>query len=124
MSPKIYYIQPQLIGPLANWPQHLKRCRDMGFDHVCLAPPFRPGATGDVFLVVDHEHLHAALDSEDDADAMVSRLAERCAGSGLTLLLDLVLDRLATDHPLVASHRAWFRASQESEDHLPDPRIS
>jgi starch synthase (maltosyl-transferring) len=124
MSPKIYYIQPQLIGPLTNWPPQLKRCRDMGFDHVCLAPPFRPGATGDVFLAADHERVHAAFGTDDAADQVLGRLAEACRRAGLTLLLDLVIDRIAADHALVAAHRGWFRAQRPTEDHLPDPRIS
>jgi len=70
----------------------------MGFSHVLSAPPFRPGGRGDLFLTADHERLHPALAAEEvQADAAIAALARDCAESGLALLLDVVVDRVADD---------------------------
>src|SRR6202034_3591378 len=39
-TPKIYYFHPLLAGPCASWSRHLRRARDMGFDHLLTAPLF------------------------------------------------------------------------------------
>ena len=61
MAPKIYHLHPLVAGDLSDWPVHFARCRAMGFDTVCVAPPFVPGASGDIFVTADHEALHPAL---------------------------------------------------------------
>jgi starch synthase (maltosyl-transferring) len=87
-----------LIGAAANWPQHLDRARDMGFSHVLSAPIFMPGHRGDIFLTADHAHLHPALgDGESGADDWLATVARACEDRGLSLLLDLVVDRIAED---------------------------
>jgi len=118
---KIYYIQPALLGPLAQWSRHLDRCREMGFSHLCISPPFRPAASGNVFDVADHDAAHRVF-GNDDPDAVLASLAEACRARDLTLLLDLVVDRLASEHPLVSRNRSWFRLPSDFDDDLPDPR--
>jgi starch synthase (maltosyl-transferring) len=118
---KIYYIPPALLGPLAHWPRHLDRCREMGFDHLCISPPFRPAPSGNVFDVADHDTAHPIF-GENDVEAVLGGIAEACRERGLTLLLDLVVDRLAPEHPLVDRNRAWFALPSDFEEDLPDPR--
>src|SRR5437763_1083643 len=55
MAPKIYHLHPLVAGPLSQWSAHFARCRAMGFDTVCVAPPFAPGASGDIFITADAE---------------------------------------------------------------------
>ena len=43
MAPKIYHLHPLVAGDLSDWPAHFARCRAMGFDTVCVAPPFAAG---------------------------------------------------------------------------------
>ena len=42
MAPKIYHLHPLVAGKLADWPEHFSRCQEMGFNVVCIAPPFAP----------------------------------------------------------------------------------
>ena len=121
-SPRIYHLHPLQAGPLRDWGPHLRRCAAMGFDHVLIAPPFLPGESGDIYLTADHDRLHPALGVEGSADAGLRQLAETCAANGLTLLLDLVLDRTAIDGVLVKLHPDWFRKVNADPDRLPDPR--
>jgi len=49
MPPRLYHLHPLVAGALPEWPAHFARCREMGFDTVCIAPPFVPGASGSQF---------------------------------------------------------------------------
>ena len=121
-SPRIYYLHPLLAGPIDGWGEHLRRCAAMGFDHVLVSPPFLPGDSGDIFLTADHDRLHPALAAGGTADAGLRELAAMCKAAGLTLLLDLVTDRIAIDGVLAKLHPDWFRAVNADPDRLPDPR--
>ena len=82
----------------------------MGCNIVLLAPPFRPGAGGDIFLTADHDTLHPALDWQGDADAGMAHAAAAAAGHGLSLWLDLVVDRVAVDADIREHETEWFSA--------------
>ncbi|TXD57104.1 DUF3416 domain-containing protein, partial [Ralstonia sp. TCR112] len=102
-APAICYVHPLQLGRLDRWDGVLDRIAALGFDHVLMAPPFAVGAAGNVFVTRDHAQLHAALGG-GPADAALGTLAEVCRARGLTLLLDLVVDRVAIDAPLRADH--------------------
>ncbi|MFC7395755.1 maltotransferase domain-containing protein [Chelatococcus sp. GCM10030263] len=71
----------------------------MGFSHVLTAPVFMPGRSGDIFLTADHERVHAVLAEgrPSAADEWLAELAAACRDRDLSLLLDLVIDRVAED---------------------------
>jgi starch synthase (maltosyl-transferring) len=92
----------------------------MGFDWVCLAPPFQPGETGDISLTADPETLHPALGWTDTADSGLRLAAEEAAQAGLRLMLDIQLDQVARTSVLRQAHPGWFEDGLP--DGLPDPR--
>src|SRR5438445_689869 len=100
MEPKIYHLHPLVAGPLSEWPRHFARCRAMGFDVVCVAPPFLPGSSGDIFITADHTVLHPALGWCGPAQEGIGRAAADAARHGLALWLDLGIDRVAIDAPI------------------------
>src|SRR5579872_4141634 len=110
MAPKIYHLHPLVAGPLSEWPQHFARCREMGFDTVCVAPPFAPGASGDIFITADHAKLHPALGWTGKADAGIANAAREAGRHGLKLWLDLVIDRVAPDAIVRQQEEQWFAA--------------
>jgi len=120
-APAICYVHPLQLGRLDRWEGVLDRIASLGFDHVLMAPPFAVGASGNVFVTRDHAQLHAALGG-GPADAALTKLAEGCRSRGLTLLLDLVIDRVAVDAPLRADHPDWFASHAEDGNAL-DPRL-
>ena len=122
-APRIYYFHPLLGGDRASWPDHLRRCQKMGFNHVLTAPPFAPGADGNIFLAGDHERVHPAVNGLDDADAFVAGLAETCRQHGLRLLVDLVVGRVAPDADMVHVSPRWFRVDEPTNQRV-DPRCS
>jgi starch synthase (maltosyl-transferring) len=121
---KIYYVHPLLAGPLPGWEPHIERARRMGFDHLATAPLFAPGGSGDIFLAADHERVHPALGVDAPADEAVTGLSEMCGRHGLGLILDIVVDRVASEGALANSPRPWFRSTRLAEDPTPDPRAA
>ncbi len=120
-APRIYYFHPLLAGSRTSWPLHLRRCRAMGFEYVLTAPLFAPGAAGDLFLTGDHEKPHPAIEQSLNADQLIAALAQHCRDSGLKLLLDLVLGRVADDASVTQLHPEWFIAGNAT-GHALDPR--
>jgi starch synthase (maltosyl-transferring) len=120
MAPKVYHLHPLVAGRLSEWPAQFARCRAMGFDIVCVAPPFAPGAGGDIFITADHESLHPALGWQGSADGGIGRMTQAAAGHGLRVWLDLAIDRVAIDAAIRQSKEQWF--STGGCGALPNPR--
>ncbi len=108
MPPKIYHLHPLVAGNWTNWAGHFARIKAMGFDHVCTAPPFVPGESGDIFVTADHERLHPALGWDGSADDGLARLAGSAAEHGLRLMLDVMLDEVAGDAVIRQRQPDWF----------------
>jgi starch synthase (maltosyl-transferring) len=120
-APKIYYLHYPLIGRLSDWPPHLARSRAMGFDYLNIPPPMAPGAWGDPFLTADFDLPHPAL-GLGRSDVAIDAILQLCAEHGLKLIVDLVLDRVASDGIFAISNFSWFRFATLTGDELPDPR--
>ena len=114
----IYYIHPLLAGPVDAWKSHLERAAAMGFSHVCAGPIFSAGS--DIFLVDDYEKTNPATADGEDADATARSLAELCGQTGLRLLLDIVVDRVAAEGAMARSAPHWFY--RNSGPDIVDPR--
>jgi starch synthase (maltosyl-transferring) len=116
---RIYYLHPLLAGRIDAWGDHLDRIAAMGFDTVVIAPPFLPGASGDLFRTGDHDRLDPRLGT-GDAVAALGRLAEEARDHGLLLMLDVVVDQVAAEALLRDGFSAWYRS--DADDEPPDPR--
>ncbi len=108
MAPKIYHLHPLVAGPLSDWPRHFARCQEMGFSVVCVAPPFVPGGSGDIYITADHAKLHPALQWLGAADAGIALAAAEANRHGLAFWLDLVVDRVAPDAVIHQREAEWF----------------
>jgi starch synthase (maltosyl-transferring) len=108
MAPKIYHLHPLVAGELSGWSAHFARCRAMGFDTVCVAPPFQPGTSGDIFVTADHEVLHPALGWHGTADSGIAQVVRQAGEHGLRIWLDLAIDQVATDAAIRRREQDWF----------------
>ena len=115
---RFYYLHPLLAGPIDAWTRQLDRIAGMRFDTVVVAPVFAAGQTGDLFLTADFDRLDARLGAGAAATAL-ARLAAKCRSRQLCLMLDVVIDRVATEKA-VNGLAAWYRI--DDSDELPDPR--
>jgi starch synthase (maltosyl-transferring) len=96
------------------------RIAAMGFSHVCLAPPFEPGNSGDIFLHATFQRFHPALCWDGSADDGIARVAEMADRAGLRLMLDVAPGQIAKDSALHQGHPDWF--GLPSHEWIADPR--
>ena len=108
MAAKIYHVHPLVAGPIRAWSGLFARVHAMGFDHVCIAPPFAPTPDGDIFVTANHEALHPALAWDGDADTGIAHLAAQAGANGLRLMLDLVVHQVAVDATIRQRSPDWF----------------
>lgn len=72
-------------------------------------------------MVGNHARLHPAFKTQQAAADAIRTLADAARQNGLTLLVDLVIDRMAADGALYAEHADWFHPFESDEARL-DPR--
>ncbi|ONG43846.1 hypothetical protein BKE38_28600 [Pseudoroseomonas deserti] len=113
----IYHLNPLAAGPLDGWPAQLERIAGLGFDAICLAPPFATAAAASP-LLRDPSRLHEALGGGEALPAL-RRIAEAARGAGLATLLDWAPLRLAADAAPLRARGEW---QQPQADLPPDPR--
>jgi starch synthase (maltosyl-transferring) len=118
----IYHLHPLVAGPLDSWQAKFTRIAAMGFSHVCLAPPFEPGGSGDIFVHATFDRLHPSLGFSGTAEQGLMAAADAASRAGLDLMLDIAPGQVAVDSALLQRQPEWF-ASTES-DRIADPRRS
>ena len=104
----IYHVHPLAAGPMRDWSSHFEHAARMGMSHVCLAPPFEPASSGNIFAHATFERLHPALGFEGSADEGLQQILDMARSCGLGLMLDVAPASLAADGPISQQHRNWF----------------
>src|SRR6202012_3500830 len=107
-APRIAYVNPLLIGPIDAWPAWFDRATAMGFDHVLIAPPFLPGAAGNILVTADYRRLHPVFETERDAHEVLAELCGLARERNLTVLIDLMIETIASDSAFFHRHPHWF----------------
>jgi starch synthase (maltosyl-transferring) len=120
IAANIYHLHPLVAGALAGWSATFARIAAMGFSHVCLAPPFEPGASGDIFIHATFDRLHPALGFNGPAEQGIALAAELASRAGLRLMLDIAPGQVAIGSPLWRCRPDWF--SPAAGDRIADPR--
>ncbi|MEX3637950.1 maltotransferase domain-containing protein [Paraburkholderia sp. BR14427] len=120
-APRIYFFHSLLVGPLDAWPAQFAHAAGLGFDHALIAGLFEPGQAGHAQVVGNHARLHPVFEAQHSVPDAVRMLADAARRNNLTLLIDLVIDRVAADGVLYSEHSDWFHA-RESELARLDPR--
>ena len=115
MGPRVYNLFPTLAGPIARWPAHFDRIAAMGFDWVYVNPIHATGGSGSLYAVGDYYRLNPLLRGDDarDDDDLVRDATHRADASGLSIMLDLVINHTANDAPLVTRHPGWYARDAE-----------
>ncbi len=117
--PKIYHLDHRRAEGPSDWARHISRAAALGFDHVCAGPIFAT-SHGDPWLIADLEATDPALGAGRSPEEVVGEIAAQCAGQGLHLFLDIVLDRLAADGPSVRQADGLYERRDHGE--IIDPR--
>jgi starch synthase (maltosyl-transferring) len=117
---KIYYMDFRLCGTAGRRHAHLRRAQALGFSHICIPPVFASGPTENLFVAGDAEQASSFFGKARSPEEVVSEFAAACREHGLSLLLDVVLDRVAADSPL---SRALSTHAPSLDSTVVDPRL-
>ena len=115
--PSLYYCRLGYGEGAPDWSVTLSRARELGFNSLSLAPIF--ATERDPFLVTDLEVANAGLGIGGTADEAVAKLAALCRAHGLSLTLDIVLDRLAANGESVRTAHGLYHPEENA---YVDPR--
>ncbi len=120
---RILNIHPRLAGPVARWGELFELAAATGFNTVWLNPFHRTTEVvferrgkqwrRSLYAIADHGALDVSL-SSGDAARDLSTMGEAIAHArrlGLRVMVDLVLNHVAVDHPLVLEENAAVRAA-------------
>ncbi|HEV7874900.1 MAG TPA: alpha-amylase family glycosyl hydrolase, partial [Enterovirga sp.] len=110
-APRIYNLFPLLVGRVGDWAAELPRIARMGFDWVYLNPFHEAGFSGSLYAVKNVD----ALDSRfrdgsgfgDDA-ASLRFFIDKAQGTGLKVMIDLVINHASKDAVLADERRDVF----------------
>lgn len=90
---------------LSELETRVARVADQGFSHLCVGGIFAATSSG---LVRDHDQSPFA---KLDAASLIGRLRSACDRRGVTLGIDVVLDRMAADGPSARALAGAYRVS-------------
>ncbi|MEY4195168.1 MAG: hypothetical protein RLZZ226_1536 [Pseudomonadota bacterium] len=108
---KLYNLFPRLAGRFNDWPPHLQRAADMGFDWIFINPLQLPGRSGSLYSIRDFFRINPDfLDpaSRLPAEQQVRAVMAQGEALGLRFMADLVINHCAYDSPLLQEHPEWF----------------
>jgi starch synthase (maltosyl-transferring) len=107
---RIYNLFPLLAGPIAAWRAHLPRIAAMDFNAVYVNPFHAAGFSGSLYAVKDFYALDPRFrgTASRSDDALIAGFAETCADHRLRPMMDLVINHVSRDSPLIARHPGWF----------------
>jgi starch synthase (maltosyl-transferring) len=107
----VYNLFPTLVGPVTEWPRHAERIRRMGFDWIYVNPFSYPGFSGSLYAIKDHWRLHPVLEPTGPPDGLdaLARAVASVRRNGIQVMMDLVVNHVSRDSPLVEAHPSWFR---------------
>lgn len=117
-SALIYNLFPRLTGTLDQWPRHLDRAREMGFNWIFINPFHYPGFSGSLYAVKHYERLNPDFlppDAPSDGLEMLETVVQEARDRGLKLIMDLVINHTAVDSPLTESHPGWYAHDGEGK---------
>jgi len=111
-SPRIYNLFPRLLGPINRWTDHLDRIQKMGFNWIYINPINYPGFSGSLYSIKDYyrfNNMFLPEGSQDDYDwKPVKEFITQCHNRNLKVMMDLVINHVAIDCPLIETNPKWF----------------
>jgi starch synthase (maltosyl-transferring) len=110
-SPAIYHVPREKLGSASGWPDHFARAQALGFNTVLFAAPFQAAADPSAPRLAEPTLDFDLIDPAFGGGDALFRLAEAATAAraaGLALALDLALEHVAADSPLLREHPDWF----------------
>ncbi len=108
---RIYNLFPRLAGPMTAWGPHLDRAAEMGFNWIYVNPLHYPGFSGSLYAPKDYYGFNPLfLDPASGLSPMgqMEKMLAEARGRGLKVMMDLVVNHTAKDHPFTKEHSFWY----------------
>ena len=108
--PLIYNLFPRLVR-VEEWVEHAAHAASLKFNWLYLNPINRPGLSGSLYSIKDYSRLNPALvpsGSQGDGLEVIKPTIRQIAESGLHPMIDLVINHVAVDSPLIPENPTWF----------------
>ncbi len=111
MSFIAYNLFPTLVGPVTEWPAHAGRAHGMGFDWIYINPFSYPGFSGSLYAIKEHRRLNPILAPSEGPGGLeaLASAVRAMRSAGVEVMMDLVVNHVSKDSPLVTEHPSWFR---------------
>ncbi|MHA1150743.1 MAG: alpha-amylase family glycosyl hydrolase [Promethearchaeota archaeon] len=112
-APIIYNLFPRLAGSIDQWHAHLDRIKNMKFNWVYVNPLNYPGFSGSLYSIKEFYKLNPDFSPENAEDPHswepLRDFITTCHDQDLNFMMDLVLNHVAIDSPLLSKHPEWFK---------------
>lgn len=107
---RIYNLFPMLAGPFENWPPHMMRAAEMGFDWIFVNPIQKLGRSGSLYSIKDYFQINPVFCGRDSTspEEQVRQVIGEAERLGLGMMIDLVINHCAYDSDLLKEYPAWF----------------
>lgn len=109
---RIYNLFPRLLGPIPNWLDHIPRIAKMRFNWIFLNPVQYSGFSGSLYSIKNYYKLNPLFFDPQRGQEEMEQLKEfldNCHNFGLKVMMDLVVNHTAVDHPFTKEHSDWYK---------------
>ena len=93
--PRIYYVHPLQLNGIEAWQAVFRHASGLGFDTILSAPLFERSGHTSVFVTRDPDRIDPGFGLGESVKDVLKTLTTAAAEHGLSLMLDLVIDRVA-----------------------------
>ncbi len=111
-SARIYNLFPRLVGKIPNWVNHFPRIVQMKFNWIFLNPINYTGFSGSLYSIKDYYKLNPLFyypeNGQSESD-QIHWMLNSAHEQGLKVMLDLVINHTAVDHPFTVDHKSWYK---------------
>ncbi len=108
----LYNLFPRLIGNFSEWKKHLLRIKDMGFEWIYINSFHYPGFSGSLYAVKDYFRINPIFIDKKSTLNPFEQLKDfinEAHKYNLKLIMDLIINHTAKDHPLTISNPYWYK---------------
>ena len=119
---RIYNLFPRLVGKMSDWGTHYDRIKELGFDWVYVNPFHYPGFSGSLYAPKDYYEFNPLFIDLSSTVAPMKQLEaaiDEAHKRGLKLIMDLVINHTAKDHPYTKTHPDWYKRDKEGNVESP-----
>ncbi len=115
---RIYNLFPRLVGKMALWDNHFDRAKDLGFNWIYVNPFHYPGFSGSLYAPKDYYDFNPMFIDVSSNIPPMKQLENMVASAhkkGLKIMMDLVINHTAKDHPFTKKNRDWYQRDKKGE---------